>query len=136
MNKAIQRNVLPATACAAASTTTSTTHTATWGRGIRFYVTISAVTAAGGTDSLFLCGISPGTTTAVPIVGFAAENMLSVVGIYTADFYPGGWLPPTIAAGGAAFGVAGVELPLKWTVQVVMGTGNAATIAIDAELIP
>jgi hypothetical protein len=135
-NKAIQRNVIPATALAAASTTTSAIHTATWGRGVRFYITVSAVTAAGGIDKIFLCGISPGTTTAVPMVGFSAANMLAVAGIYTADFIPGSYLPPTIAAGGSSIGVAGIEVPLRWAVQVIIGTGNAATIAIDAEMIP
>lgn len=135
-NKALHRNVIPATALAAGTTTTSQTERATYGRGIRFYVTVSAVTAAAGTDKLFLCGISPAGGTAVPIVGFSAVNMLAVAGTYVADFYPGAWLPPTVAAGSAMLGAAGIELPLQWAVQIVIGAGNAATITVDAETLP
>jgi hypothetical protein len=135
-NKSRHRNVIPATAIAAAGTLTSATQFATYGRGVRFYITVAAATAAGGIDTIFLCAVPPAGGTAVPIVGFAAANSLSVAGVYTADFYPGAWLPATIAAGGKLLGCAGIELPMQWEVQVTFGTGNAATITIDAEMIP
>lgn len=134
-NKALRRNVIPATALTA-GTTTSKTENSTWGRGIRFYVTAAAVTAGGGVDAIFLCGVPPAGGNAIPIVGFAAANSLSVAGVYVADFYPGAWLPPTIAAGGALLGAAGIELPVAWAVRIVMGAGNAATITVDAETLP
>jgi hypothetical protein len=135
-NKALLRNIIPGTALAAASTTTSQTAQSTYGRGIRFYITVATVTAAGGTDKLFLCGIPPAGGAAVPIVGFSGANMLAVVGTYVADFYPGAWLPPTVAAGGVLLGAAGIEVPLNWAVQIVIGAGNAATITVDAETLP
>lgn len=135
-NKAQQRNVIPATAIAAAGTLTSATHTSTWDRGIRFFITVAAVTTAGGVDTIFLCAIPPAGGTAVPLVGFAAVNSLAVAGVYVADFYPGAWLPGTVAAGGVLLGAAGIELPTQWAVQIVMGTGNAATITVDATTLP
>jgi hypothetical protein len=136
INKTLHRNVIPATPIAAAGSITSQTEFATWGRGIRFFVTVSAATAGGGSDAIFLCAIPPAGGPAVPIAGFAAANALSAAGVYVADFYPGAWLPPTMAAGGHLLGIAGIELPMKWAVQVVLGAGNSATIAVDAEMMP
>ena len=135
-NKALHRNVIPATAIAAAGTLTSQTERATWGKGIRFYVTVTGGGAAGGVDTIFLCAVPPGQTVAVPLVGFAAANALSVNGVYVADFYPGAWLPPTLAAGGVLLGAAGIELPMAWAVQIAMGAGNSATVTVDAESMP
>ena len=135
-NKSLHRNVIPATAIAAAGIVTSQTEKATWGKGIRLFVTVAAATAAGGVDTIFLCAVPPAGGAAVPIVGFAAANGLSVAGVYVADFYPGAWLPPTVAAGGALLGAAGIELPMNWAVRIAMGAGNAATITVDAELMP
>jgi hypothetical protein len=135
-NKAQQRNVIPATAIAVAGTLTSATHTATYGRGVRFFVTVSGATAGGGLDTIFLCAVPPSGGPAVPIVGFSTANSLSVAGVYIADFYPGAWLPPTIAAGGNLLGIAGIYTPISWAVRIVMGAGNAATIAVDAETLP
>jgi hypothetical protein len=134
-NKALRRNIIPATALTA-GTTTSQSEQNTWGRGIRFYITSAAATAGGGVDTVFLCGVPPAGGNAVPVVGFAAANALSVAGVYVADFYPGAWLPPTVAAGGVLLGAAGIELPAKWAVRIVMGAGNAATITVDAETLP
>jgi hypothetical protein len=135
-SKSSHRNVMPATACAASSTTTSQTQNATWGKGIRFYVTAAAVTAGGGADAISLCAVPPAGGSAIPIVGFSGVNMLSAVGVYVADFYPGAWIPASVASGGKLLGAAGVELPMKWAVQIVMGAGNAATITVDAEMMP
>lgn len=135
-NKALRRNVIPSTALTA-GTTTSQIETNTWGRGIRFYVTISAVTAGGGTDKLFLCGQAPAGGSLLPLAGFSAANMLASAGTFVFDFYPGAWMPGSgIATGGALVGAMGVELPLNWGVQLVLGAGNAATIAVDAEILP
>jgi hypothetical protein len=141
--KTLHRNIIPATALAAAGSITSALQQATTGKGIRFYVTVAGGTAGGGTDTLFLCGVSPALTQGnplalqaapvIPIVGFAAANALSVNGTYIADFYPGAWLPPTIAAGGALIGAAGIELPIFWAVRVILGAGNSATITVDGE---
>jgi len=135
-NKAQQRNVIPATAIALAGKLTSIVHTSTWGKGIRFYITVAGATAGGGVDTIFLCAVPPAGGAAVPLVGFAAANSLSVAGVYVADFYPGAWLPPTLAAGGALLGAAGIELPELWAVQIVMGAGNAATVTVDATTLP
>jgi hypothetical protein len=136
-NKAWRPNVLPSVACASGTTYTSSVESNQWGRGIRFYVTISSVTATGSNDSLYLCGLAPSGTTVIKLGGFTAPNMLSVAGTYAFDFYPGGWLPSSgIAASGNLLGVAGIHLPLRWAVSVVMGTGNAATIVVDAEILP
>lgn len=135
-NKVQQRNVIPANAIALAGTLTSGTHTATWGKGVRFFVTVASPTAGGGVDTIFLCAVPPAGGAPVPLVGFAAANSLSVAGVYVADFYPGAWLPATIAAGGVLLGAAGIELPLLWAVQIVMGAGNAATITVDAVTLP
>ena len=134
--RSIRRNVLAAIACAASSTTTSAAQKDWLGKGIRFYVTVASPTAGGGTDTIFLCAMPPAGGAAVPIAGFAAANALSVAGTYFADFYPGAWLPPTVAAGGKLLGAAGIAVPLNWAVQVLIGAGNAATITIDAETIP
>jgi len=135
-NKVQQRNVIPATAIALAATLTSAIHTATWGKGIRFFITVAAATAGGGTDTFFLCAVPPGSTTPVLLVGFADVNSLSVAGVYVADFYPGAWLPPAVAAGSALLGAAGIDLPLQWAVQIIMGAGNAATVTVDAVTLP
>jgi hypothetical protein len=137
VNKTLRRNVVPSTAVSLAATLTSQVEQNTWGRGIRFYVTVSAVTATGTNDSLYLCAQIPGTATVIPLTGFVAANMLSVVGTYVFDFYPGAWLPPAgIAASGFLVGTAGIHLPLKWAVRVVFGTGNGATVVVDAETLP
>lgn len=119
-----------------AGTKTSQVETNTWGRGIRFYVTLSAVATTGGTDSLFLCAQVPGTTTVIALAGFSGASLLSTAGTYAFDFYPAAWLPSTLAAGGALLGVAGVHLPEKWAVQLVLATGSAATVQVDAEILP
>lgn len=133
--KSRRRNVLAAAALTA-GTTTSTTEQTALGLGVRFYITCGAVTAGGGTDIFSLCALPPNGGAVVPIVGFSAVNMLSVAGTYVADFYPGAWLPATVAAGGKLLGAAGIALPMQWAAQVTMGTGNAATVAIDAEMLP
>jgi hypothetical protein len=145
--KTLHRNVIPATPIAVAGVLTSGVQIATAGRGIRFYVTVAAgATAGGGTDEIFLCGVPPSLTqgitwtppasAAIPLVGFAAANALSVAGTYVADFYPGAWLPPTLAQGGALIGAAGIEVPIFWAVRIQLGAGNAGTITVDAELLP
>lgn len=134
--KSLRRNVLPATACAGGSTTTSGSQQDVAGSGVRFQVTVAGATATGTADSLFLCVIPAAGGAAVPLVGFSAANQLSVNGMYFADFYPGAWLPATVAAGGKLLGAAGTHVPLSWAVQVVMGAGNSATITIDAVMLP
>jgi hypothetical protein len=134
--KSIRRNVLPATACASGSTTTSTVQKDWLGAGIRFYVTISGVTATGTTDTFYLCAQAPAGGSAFPLVGFSGANMLSVAGTWTVEFYPGAWLPSGTATGTKSLGVAGIHVPLNWAAQVLMGSGNAATITVDAETLP
>lgn len=134
--KTLHRNIIPATALAASSTTISGTQNATLGTGIRLFITVSGVTAAGGTDSVFLSAVPPAGGTAIPVIGFSGVNLLAVAGTFIADFYPGAWLPPTVAAGGKLLGAAGVMLPIKWAVQIGIGAGNAATITVDGEMFP
>jgi hypothetical protein len=145
--KTLHRNIIPGTAIPLAGVLTSGVQIATAGRGIRFYVTVAAgATAGGGTDAIYLCAVPPNRTqgitwtpppsAAIPLVGFAAANALSVPGTYVADFYPGAWLPPTLAQGGALIGAAGIEVPIFWAVQIALGVGNAATITVDGELLP
>ena len=136
MNKSIRRNVM-ASAALTAGTTTSQTEKNTWGRGIRFYVTASSVTATGTVDSFNLCAAPPNGGSVIALVGFSAANLLSVAGTWCFDFYPGAWLPVSgLSTSGHLMGAAGVEIPLAWAVQVILGTGNAATIAVDAEILP
>jgi len=145
-NKALRRNVIPSTAIAAAGSLTSQTEGNTWGRGIRFYVTISAVTQGGTKDSLYLMAVPPANqsangpgngTPSVALTGFTAVNMLCTVGTFCFDFYPGAWLPTGgIAASGNLLGVAGIYLPTCWAVELVLGAGNAATVVVDAEILP
>ena len=134
-NKSSRPNVVRATAFTA-GTYTSQVETNTWGRGIRLYVTVSAVTSADATDSLFLCGAVPSTGTLIPLAGFSAAGILSTAGTFVFDFYPGAWLPSQVASGGASLGVMGLHLPLQWAVQLTLGTGNAATLQVDAEILP
>jgi hypothetical protein len=133
-NKSLHRNIIPVTAIAAAGSLTSQTESATYGRGIRLIITVSGATAAGGIDEIFLCAVVGGV--AVPIIGFSLANELSVNGVYFADFYPGAWIPATVAAGGALLGAAGIYLPMGWAVKIQMGAGNSATIKVDGEMFP
>lgn len=135
-NKSLHRNIIPATAIATAGTLTSQVETATYGTGVRLYITVTAPTAGGGTDAIFLCGVVPGTATIVPILGFSLVNELSVAGTYVADFYPSAFVPATVAAGSALLGAAGIMLPINWAVKIQMGAGNAATIRVDGEMFP
>ena len=134
--KSLRRNVLTATAVTGGSTTTATVQKDWLGSGVRLYITVASATATGTTDTLYLCGQPPAGGAAIAMVGFSAANMLSVNGTYVADFYPGAWLPATIASGGKLLGAAGIHVPLNWAPQVVMGAGNSATITIDAETLP
>jgi hypothetical protein len=147
LNKTLHRNVIPATAIALAGSLTSQVERQTTGRGIRFYVTVTGVTTGGGTDALFLCAVPPSQTqgvtvtpassVAIPLTGVSAVNAFSVAGTYCVDFYPGAWMPAAgLATGGALIGVLGVEVPMFWDVRIVLGTGNAATVTVDAELLP
>lgn len=136
LNKALRRNVIPATALLASSTTTSKTEQLTWGHGLRFYITVSGASTTGGTDNILLCGVPPGTVTPVPIVGFGGVSFLSQNGVWMADFYPGAWLPATVASGGHLLGAAGIIVPTNWAVQLVLAAGSAATITVDAEMLP
>lgn len=133
-NKSLRRNVIASKAITA-GTTQSKVETNTWGRGIRFYVNLSAVSTTGGTDSLYLCGQEPLSGNLIALAGFSGVSMLSTVGTYVFDFYPGAWLPSQIAAGGALLGVMGVALPLNWAVELVLAGGSAATVQVDAEIL-
>jgi hypothetical protein len=135
-NKTLHRNIIPTTAIAVAGTLTSQVETATYGTGVRFYITVTGATTGGGIDAIFLCGVVPGTSTILPILGFALVNQLSVNGVYIADFYPSAYVPPAIAVGGALLGAAGIYLPISWAVKIQMGAGNAATIRVDGEMFP
>jgi hypothetical protein len=139
-NKSQHRNVIPATPMGVAGTQTSAPQQSTWGRGIRFFVTVAGGTAGGGTDSLMLCAVPPGRNVAIPIAGFSGVNLLSVNGTVMADFYPGAWLPPVgqtpAVALGNLIGVAGIEIPMTWAVRVTMGAADNAIITVDAEMYP
>ena len=88
LNKSIRRNVIPATACASGSTTTSKQEQERYASGIRFYITVAGGSTTGGIDSFFLCAVPPGGAVAIPLVGFSGASALSVNGTYMADFYP------------------------------------------------
>ncbi len=136
-NKSRKLNVIPATAIAAAGTLTSQVEKATWESGIRFYITVASPTGGTGTDTIFLCAVPPHGGNPIPLIGIAVVGAFSLAaGTYIADFYPSAWLPLTVAANGALIGAAGVWLPMQWAVRIVMGTGNAATITVDAETLP
>lgn len=136
-NKSQRINLIPSTAVGTGGNVQSQVEKNTWGRGVRIYVTVSAVTATGTNDSLYLCGQVPGGSTVIQLTGFAGANLLSVVGTFAFDFYPGAWLPPGgIAAAGNLLGTAGVHLPIAWAVKLIWGTGNAATVVVHAETLP
>ena len=134
-----RRNLFPSQALTA-GTVTSQTENATVGKGVRLYVYVSAVTAGGGTDSLNLVALPPNGT-AVVLAGFSHANMLAAAGTLVFDFYPGqtnsgfAGANATIAVG-ANYGSIAIALPLKFAVQLTIGAANAATIAIDAEILP
>jgi hypothetical protein len=135
-----RRNFYPATALTA-GTVTSQTEKARVGLGVRLYVTISAVAAGGGTDSIFLCALPPNGGAALPLAGFSHANLLAVAGTLVFDFYPGQSAAGFVGTGAtlaaaAGYGSAAVSVPLQFAVQIVIGTGNAATIAIDIEILP
>jgi hypothetical protein len=135
LNKALRRNLIPSTALTA-GTKTSQVEQSTYGRGVRFYVTLSSVSTTGSTDKLFLCAQVPGTTNVIPLAGFSGASMLSTAGTWVFDFYPGAWLPSQVASGGQSMGALGIHLPLVWAVELMLGAGSAATVVVDAEVLP
>ena len=141
-NKAIERNVIAAGALVASSTTTSAIHTNTWGKGIRFYVTVASGANSGGLESLSLCALPPAAVEAsanvVPLFGFSGAGLLTgVTGTCCFDFYPGNWMPAGgVVPGGALLGAAGICLPLKWAVRIVLPAGSSGTFTVDAEILP
>ena len=137
--RAQRRNLYPATALTA-QTVVSQTEKATVGRGVRLYVYCSVPTAGGGTDSISLCALPPNGGAAVVLAGFSKANLLAQTATLVFDFYPGETGDYTGAgitfAAGATFATVALSLPLNWAVQIVLGTGNTATVAIDAEIPP
>jgi hypothetical protein len=138
--RAQRRNLFPSTALTA-GTTTSQTEKATVGRGVRLYVYVSAVTAGGGTDSISLAALPPNGSSAAVLAGFSKANMLAVQGTLVFDFYPGQSNSGFAGSGltltvGTSYGSAAITLPMQWAVQIVLGAGNSATIAIDTEILP
>jgi hypothetical protein len=139
-----QRNVFPSTACTAAGGPYfSVTHKSTVGKGIRLYITTSLVTLSTAPDSISLCAMPPNGGAAVPIAtlsGPTAGGNLTVAGTYVFDFYPGSTtsqVPPgTGSAVTFAGGIVAISIPLQWQIKIALGTGGAATIAIDAEILP
>ena len=135
-----RRNLFPSTALTAGTKSTQN-EDALAARGVRLYVYVSGVTAGGGTDSISLCAVPPGGGNAVVLATFSKANMLATAGTYVFDFYPDltavgfAGTGSTLAAG-ANYGAAAITLPVKWNVQIVIGAANAATIAIDAEILP
>lgn len=134
-----RRNLYPATALSA-QTVTSQTEKATVGVGVRLYVYCSAVTAGGGTDSVSLMAVPPNGGTAVTLATFSKVNMLSAAGTLVFDFRPGATgefaASGLTFAAGAGYGAAGISIPLTWAVSITLGTGNSATVAVDAEILP
>jgi hypothetical protein len=140
--RAQRKNLYPATALTAQAVL-SQVEKATVGRGVRLYVNVSAVSGGTGTDSISLCALPPNSAAGVliPLIGFSKVGMLSLVaGTYVFDFYPGG--SSVLTNNGAAalttgnlMGAAGVNLPMQWGVQIVLGTGNGATVSVDAEIL-
>lgn len=142
--RARQRNVFPSTACTAAGGPYySATHTTTVGKGVRLYVTSSAVTLSSTADSVSLCAVPPNGGAAVvlgSLTGPTAGGNLTVAGTYVFDFYPASTTsqppPGTGAAATFSMGVLAICLPLQWQIKIALGTGGAATIAVDAEILP
>lgn len=135
-----RRNLYPATAITAA-TKTSQTEQATVGRGVRLYVYCSGPTAGGGTDSISLVAMPPNGGTGVVLATVGKANMLAQTGTLVIDFYPDqtgqgfGGTGLTLTTG-TAYAAVAISLPLQWAVQIVLGAGNTATVAIDAEILP
>lgn len=138
--RAQRRNLVPSAALTP-GTTTSKTEQASVGRGVRLYVYCSAPTAGGGTDSISLVALPPNGAAAVVLATFSKANLLAQTGTLVFDFYPGQSASGFAGAGltlaaGAGYGSAAITLPMQWAVQLVVGALNAATVAIDAEILP
>ncbi|GEM_PF-6564931 len=139
-----QRNIFPSQALTAGGGPYfSPTHTATVGKGLRLYVTTSAVTPSTAPDSISLCGMPPNGGAPVVIgtlSGPTAGGPLTVAGTYVFDFYPGSTSsqapPGTGSAATFGGGVLAVSIPLQWQIKIVIGTSGAATVAIDGEILP
>jgi len=135
-NKSRHLNVIPATALLASSTTISQTENATYETGVRLFITVAAPTLGGGTDSVYLCAVPPRGGVAIPLAGFSGVNALAVAGTYMVDFYPGAWLPAAGVTLKNLLGAFGLSLPMQWAVQIGIGAANAATITVDAVVMP
>lgn len=138
--RAQQRNVISSQAITAA-TVTSAAHKLTSGKGVRFYVYVSSVTTGGGTDQVNLVSYPPDGGAVIVLAGFSKANMLAAgAARFAFDFYPGetGSLAGTGVTflAGADYGAAAVSVPMSFGCQIVLGTGNTATVAVDAELLP
>jgi len=139
--RAQRRNLYPATALSA-QTVTSQTEKVTVGRGLRLYIYCSATTQGAGTDSISLMAAAPDGGANIQLASFSGTHMLSATSgaRLVFDFYPGetGSIAPagvTFAAG-SSYAAGAITLPMQWAVQIVLGTGNSATVAIDAEILP
>jgi hypothetical protein len=133
------RNIIASQAINAA-TVNSAAHTCRSGKGVRFYVYTSSVTAGGGTDQVNLIAYPPDGGAAVVLAGFSKANLLATAGRYVFDFYPGetGSIVGSgiTFAGASGYGAAAVSIPISFGVQIVLGAGNTATVAVDGEMLP
>jgi hypothetical protein len=139
--RAQRRNVYAATALSA-QTVTSQTETMTVGQGVRFYVYGSATTQGSGTDSIALVAVPPDGNANIVLGTFSGTHLLSATAgaRLVFDFRPGETGSEvgsgiTFAAG-TSYGAMAISPPRQWAVQITLGTGNSATVAIDAEILP
>ena len=137
-----RRNLLPPTAISAA-TVVSQTENASVGRGLRLYIYCTNVTQGAGTDSVTLMAVPPDGGLPIAMAGITGSRILSTTGgmRYCIDFYPGQPQPGYAATGvtvaaAATYATVCLTIPLKYCVQVVLGTGDSATVAIDSEVLP
>jgi hypothetical protein len=134
-NKSSRLNVISSQALGSNSTITSGTQSALFEKGLRLYITVSGVTAGGGTDSIFLCAIPPGTTTPIQLTGIAGVNYLATAGTFVIDFTPNTGLPGSLAAA-QLLGLISINVPIQWAVRLKTAAGNSCTVKVDAELYP
>ena len=133
-----RRNLYPATALTAGTVTTQT-ETAKVGIGLRLYITCSAVTTGGGNDSVNICAIAPNGTT-VALLQISQTNYLAQARTGVIDLHPG--VSGNLLGSGITvtpfgyYAAISFTLPLQWCIQLTLGTGNAATLQVDAEILP
>jgi hypothetical protein len=138
-----QRTVIPSGVVGVAGSVISVTHNLTVGKGLRFYIYISAATTSTAADTVTLLAVPPNGGAAAPIgsiSGATAGGYLTTNGTVVVDFYPGSTTsqPPPGTGSAATFsiGVLACSVPKQWQLKLQLGATGTATISADVEILP